>query len=121
MEILIAIHVPNESMEGKSVFLKAKERKSMDFAIVSVASMVKIKNERISQVGLAVGGVAPVPWKLDTLESELVGVKVEDVDVRSLCSGVFKDAKVMGQNGYKLQLVQTYLERSLKMVLGNSN
>lgn len=120
-DILISIHVPNESMEGKSVFLKAKERKSMDFAIVSVASMVKIKNERISQVGLAVGGVAPVPWKLDTLESELVGVKVEDVDVRSLCSGVFKDAKVMGQNGYKLQLVQTYLERSLKMVLGNSN
>ncbi|MDC0034746.1 xanthine dehydrogenase family protein subunit M [Chloroflexi bacterium] len=120
-DILISIHIPNESMEGKSVFLKAKERKSMDFAIVSVASMVRTENEKISQVGLAVGGVAPVPWKLDTLESKLVGLKVEDVDLESLCSGVFKDAKVMGQNGYKLQLAQTYLERGLNRVLGNSN
>ena len=93
----------------------------MDFAIVSVASMVKIENEIISQVGLAVGGVAPVPWKLNTLESKLVGMKKEDVDIESLCSGVFNDAKVMGQNGYKLHLAQTYLERALNLVLANSN
>ena len=120
-DILISIHIPNESMEGSSVFLKAKERKSMDFAIVSVAAMIKIENDRIRRVGLTVGGVAPVPWNLDTLERKLVGLKAKDVDIKSLCSGVFKDAKVMGQNGYKLQLAQTYLERSLDMVLGNSN
>ena len=120
-DILISIHIPNESMAGSSVFLKAKERKSMDFAIVSVASMVKIENEIISQVGLAVGGVAPVPWNLNTLESKLVGMKKEDVDIESLCSGIFNDAKVMGQNGYKLHLAQTYLERALNLVLANSN
>ncbi|MFL2759478.1 MAG: FAD binding domain-containing protein [Dehalococcoidia bacterium] len=120
-DILISIHIPNESMEGSSVFLKAKERKSMDFAIVSVAAMIKIENDRIRRVGLTVGGVAPVPWNLDILERKLVGLKAKDVDIKSLCSGVFKDAKVMGQNGYKLQLAQTYLERSLDMVLGNSN
>ena len=120
-DILISIHIPNESMEGSSVFLKAKERKSMDFAIVSVAAMIKIENDRIRRAGLTVGGVAPVPWNLDILERKLVGLKAKDVDIKSLCSGVFKDAKVMGQNGYKLQLAQTYLERSLDMVLGNSN
>ena len=117
-DILISVQIPKESMDGRSVYLKAKERQSMDFAIASVAVMVKMEKGLITEAGIAAGGVAPIPWHLSSAEGKLIGYCVEDIDVKAISSEVFADAKILGQNGYKLQLVQTYLERALNLVLG---
>jgi hypothetical protein len=37
--------------------------------------------------------------------------------VQAISAEAFADAKILSQNGYKLQLVQTYLERALNLVL----
>ncbi len=116
-DILISVQIPKESMDGKNVFLKAKERQSMDFAIASVAAMVKMENGLITGVGIAAGGVAPTPWHLTSTEQKLIGYCVEDIDVQAISAEAFADAKILSQNGYKLQLVQTYLERALNLVL----
>ncbi|MDE0744605.1 MAG: xanthine dehydrogenase family protein subunit M [SAR202 cluster bacterium] len=116
-DILISVQIPKESMDGKSVYLKAKERQSMDFAIASVAVMVKMEKGLITEAGIAAGGVAPIPWHLSSAEGKLIGYCVEDIDVKAISSEAFADAKILGQNGYKLQLVQTYLERALNLVL----
>ena len=79
--------------------------------------MVKMEKGLITEAGIAAGGVAPIPWHLSSVEGKLIGYCVEDIDVKTISSEVFADARVLGQNGYKLQLVQTYLERALNLVL----
>ena len=116
-DILISVQIPKESVDGKSIYCKAKERQSMDFAIASVAAMVKIEKGIITEAGIAAGGVAPVPLHLSSTERKLIGYCLEDIDARAISSEAFADAKILGHNGYKLQLVQTYLERALNLVL----
>ena len=112
-DVLTGISVPISSLDCSGVYLKAKERESMDFALVSVAINMRIVDGVIKDPGVAVGGISPVPLRLGTLESRLHNISIEDFKPKDAVVGLFESVRPMSQNGYKLPLIESYLERAL--------
>ena len=112
-EFLTGISIPSSSLDCTGVYLKAKERQSMDFALVSVAVNIKITDGVIEDLGVAVGGVSPVPLRLIRLESRLLSTSTKEFKPKDAVVGLFDSAQPMSQNGYKLPLIEAYVERAL--------
>jgi aerobic carbon-monoxide dehydrogenase medium subunit len=49
-----------------------------DFAIVSVAAVVTVTADQISEAAIALGGVGPVPVRLATVEAALRGCRIDE-------------------------------------------
>ena len=116
-EIIKAVQIPREYIGYTSTFVKAKERNALDFALGSVAVAIKKERNLISGAGITLGGVAPVPWKLPSLERDLVGSDVDGVSCDLTVKKTLSKATPMKHNRYKVPMAQAYLKRALHDVL----
>ncbi|MHB2154481.1 FAD binding domain-containing protein [Calditrichota bacterium GD2] len=117
-EIVTKIHVPFAGEEQVSGYLKFKERDVWDFAVVSVAASLRIKNSKIVEGKIAFGGVAPKPWEEKELNERLRGLEVSEQNIKMLKSLALKDAEPMQQNAYKVPLARNLLGRLLLQLSG---
>jgi xanthine dehydrogenase YagS FAD-binding subunit len=85
-ELILALHVPEPDA---SVYLKAMDRRRFSFALVGVAAARFSDRTR-----LALGGVAPIPWALDS---------PDDLDGATPLPG----------NEYKLEIARALVRRAL--------
>src|SRR5438067_1729048 len=76
-EIIAAIEVPASPLAKRSHYLKVRERASYEFALVSAAVALELDGKRIRQAHIALGGVAPKPWRLTRAEDALAGGALE--------------------------------------------
>lgn len=60
-EILTEIQVPLPATETQIHFEKVSKRKCLDIASVNSAICIRVEDDTIREIGLAVGGVAPIP------------------------------------------------------------
>ena len=58
----------------------AREREAGDFALVSVAARLAVSDGVVQQAAVALGGVAPVPYRATVVEEYLASRPVADVD-----------------------------------------
>ena len=58
-----------ERFAPRSTYLKVRDRASFEFAVVSVAAALRLDGGLIVEARLAIGGVAPMPWRLTECES----------------------------------------------------
>jgi|TARA_B100001971_G_scaffold196495_1_gene204382 xanthine dehydrogenase YagS FAD-binding subunit len=112
-ELLISVNIPLGRLDHPSSYLKAKERQSMDFALTSAAVLLKVSDGVIFEAGVSLGGVAPVPWHLISVETALKGIPINSIKPEIITSSLWKEAEPMSDNGYKIQLSQTYLNRAI--------
>jgi xanthine dehydrogenase small subunit len=75
-EMLTKILVPIPRANAKIDFEKVSKRKCLDIASVNSALKIRCDNDFIKEIGLAVGGVAPVPLFLRETCRFLLGKKV---------------------------------------------
>ncbi|UNO38477.1 xanthine dehydrogenase family protein subunit M [Streptomyces sp. MST-110588] len=116
-ELVTGVEVPPD--HGTSWYLKVRERASYEFALVSVAVSVEVEGEVINRARLALGSVAPRPWRLWAAEDALVGVALSDVDgLRSAVAASFEDALPLPDNAYKIELAQRAAVRALRVAGG---
>ena len=62
-DLITAITVPGNGLAGHSCYLKVCERTSYAFALVSVAAALELRDGRIADARLAMGGVSHKPWR----------------------------------------------------------
>jgi xanthine dehydrogenase YagS FAD-binding subunit len=72
-ELVTAVTLPAGPSAVRSRYRKVRDRASYAFALVSVAAALEVSEGTISQVRVALGGVAHKPWRATTLENHLVG------------------------------------------------
>ncbi len=73
-EILKEISIPKPPPGTEAAFLKLGKRKAMAIAVVSVAARLTFEEDgMISQARIALGSVAPVPFRATKAESALIG------------------------------------------------
>ncbi len=70
-ELITSIELPPLPFARQSRYRKVRDRASYAFALVSVAAALEIENGRIRNVRLALGGVAPKPWRAYEAEKVL--------------------------------------------------
>lgn len=102
---------------GRSVYLKAMPRALWAFALASVAIYLRREGEQIAQARVALGGVAPIPFRATQVEEALVGSIVSTLDVGALADLLIERATPLSQNGYKVALLRSYFLDALAQTL----
>jgi len=77
-EILAEIQVPIPQDEERFCFLKLGRRNAFTLSIVSVATWVKVEQEIIQGIRIALGAVAPTPMRALKSEEYLAGQRVSE-------------------------------------------
>jgi xanthine dehydrogenase YagS FAD-binding subunit len=117
-EILLEVQVPTPAAGTKMGWTKIKDRQVYDFAMASVAVAFTTDANGVWQSGRVVlGGVAPVPYRATVVEDALKGKDVR-ANVKAAAAQIRTVARPMSLNGYKIDLVQGILERTILQALG---
>jgi CO/xanthine dehydrogenase FAD-binding subunit len=90
-EIVTAFHFPLPDPAARFYFRKVQPRRSMAIAMLNLAIMLKVKNDRITNVKIVMGAVAPTVVRVNTVESELKNLPVSLADDPKLYTGVNQD------------------------------
>ena len=94
-ELVTAVTLP-PPLGGKHIYRKVRDRASYAFALISVAAVI----QRDGSGRVALGGVAPKPWRLDDADNEMAR------NAKAVTSRLLADAKPTNDNAFKIPLVE---------------
>jgi xanthine dehydrogenase YagS FAD-binding subunit len=117
-ELITAVEVPVNRFAQHSLYTKIRDRASYAFALVSVAAALEMKGKTISDVRLAMGGVAHKPWRLTGAEAFLKGKEATVVNFQQAASLAMQEAKGYGYNNFKLTLAPNTIVQTLQTLTG---
>ena len=112
-EILKEIEIPTPKNEAKSTYVKLKERGTWDFALVSAAVCGIVSGKTFKDIKIVLGGVAPIPWRLEKAENLLKGNPVTDDVVKQAVKEALSDARPLNENAYKQDLAVIAVSRAV--------
>jgi xanthine dehydrogenase YagS FAD-binding subunit len=119
-ELIAAVEVPLAAYTRNSTYLKARDRSQYEFALVSVAAGLDISGGQIRAARIALGGVAPVPWRAREAERALQGQTPSRAVFTAAAHSALRGARGYGQNDYKIPLAQRAIVRALQTVSGSA-
>ena len=111
-EVIVGCSVPVREGE-RSAYVKVRERASYEYALVSAAAVVAIRDGRIARAAIALGSVAQKPWRLRTAEAQLVGQPPTRDVVRPILMAALADARPLAHNGYKVTMAAGAAARAI--------
>ncbi len=114
-EMVVAVEIPYPAASSKGIFLKVKERQAFDFAVVSVAVNLTLKNNVVTDSRVAFGGIAPFPLRSTKAEAALKN-KVVKESVPAACKACVDGAQPLRNNGYKVEATKGILEEALSLL-----
>jgi xanthine dehydrogenase YagS FAD-binding subunit len=117
-ELVTEIELPKNSFADRSYYLKIRDRASYAFALVSVAAALDIKDGKISEVRVAMGGVAHKPWRAFEAERFLKGKAANAENFSEAAEAEMKAAKPLEHNKFKVELGKRAITRTLQMANG---
>lgn len=117
--VITEIMLPSVSSSGRSrsVYRKAMPRALWAFALAGVAIYLKRDGESITEARVALGGVAPIPFRATWLEDALTGADVPALDPDMLADLLVERATPLSQNGYKVALLKGFFKETLTQAL----
>jgi len=112
-EIVKEIEVPTLRGPANQRYIKFTLRKPVDFAIVSVASVVAIENGVCADVRIALGAVAPGPVRARAAEDMLKGKEISETRSSEAAEIAMSASKPLSMNGYKIEIAKSLIKRAL--------
>lgn len=116
-EILREVRIPLAKKEEKSAYVKLKERGTWDFALVSAAVKGGVSGKSFRDLKIVLGGVAPIPWRLEKVEEALRGKKVSEPLIKEATRAALQEAKPLEENGYKKTLIEAAVSRAVTSLI----
>jgi xanthine dehydrogenase YagS FAD-binding subunit len=114
-ELIVGVDLPFRPEARRSHYLKVRERRSYEFALVSVAAGLDLDGRRIRSARVAMGGVSHKPWRLFATEQALVGAGLDDAAaLRAAVAQGFAEARPLERNAFKIELSQRAVLRALQ-------
>jgi len=117
-ELVVAIDLPASPFAAHSRYLKIRERASYSFAVVSVAAALDIQDSIIRAARIALGGVAPKPWRAYEAEKILLGQPPHSEIYHAAAVAAVQGARPQRHNAFKVDLVQRTVVRALDFLAG---
>ncbi len=112
-EMVTEIRIPVPKSNTTQVFLKNRLRDAVDFAVVSVAVMLKRKKELCDEARIVLGAVAPVPYRAYFAETAIKNQKLDESMAIKAANASLEGAKPLSQNRYKIEIAKTLVKRAL--------
>ena len=116
-ELLISVTLPPPTDGQRSIYLKARERESGDFALVSVAAAPVVEAGVMTDASVVLGGVAPTPYRAVGTEKYLRGRAVSDVSPADAGAEAIADPRPLPDNAYKLPMAANLTARAVEHLL----
>ena len=91
-----------------------RDRASYAFALVSVAAAIEVGDGAVSDVRIALGGVAHRPWRATTAERELLGTPATEESFRAAAEAELAAAWPLPGNAFKVPLARNTIVGMLR-------
>lgn len=109
-EIVTEIRIPEPPAGTRVGWEKVSKRQCLDIATVNSALQIRLEGQRVADVGLAAGGVAPIPLTLRETAEVLRGRVLDVAAVRDALAAAQREispiSDVRGSADYKRLLVR---------------
>ena len=118
-EVLLEVRIPSGSEKKATSFLKLRRHQTaIDMAVVNVATSLACSERNCMAAGIALGAVAPVPFRARKAESILVGSELNDDTIQKAAATAAEEAKpiddVRATSAYRKKMVAVLVRRSLE-------
>ena len=112
-ELITAVTLPPSKFSKHSWYLKARDRQSYAFALVSVAAALELDGNKIRSAGLALGGVAHKPWRSHEVEASLTNQPANADTFHKAADLTLRGASGYKGNAFKIELAKQCIVRAL--------
>ena len=112
-EMVTEIQVPQPPDGAKQTFSKFRLRQSVDFPIVSIASVITINGGVCQDARIALGAVAPAPIRLTLVEQAIKGKTINAATAESASEVAITGAVPLAMNAYKVEITKTLVRRAI--------
>ena len=118
-ELITAVELPPLPLAQRSTYRKVRDRSSYAFALVSVAAALEVGADgTVTDVRLALGGVAHKPWRARAAEGLLRGQQPSEEVFRRASEGELSSARPLSDNGFKIELAKRTIVAVLTQLAG---
>ncbi len=122
IEIVSGFQFPIPDEAAYHYFRKVQPRRSMAIAMLNLAIVLQMENERITNIRIAMGAVAPTAVRLRTVENDLRNMTIDKAADIGLYAGVKRDimpiSDFRASNMYRLSVAQNLLREVIVEMLG---
>jgi xanthine dehydrogenase YagS FAD-binding subunit len=112
-EMVTEVQVPCPSDRARQTFLKFRSRQAIDFASVSIASVITVNNGTCEEARIALGAVAPRPFRATAAENKIKGKVVNDAAAEAAAEAAVVDAIPLNKNAYRVRIIKELVKRAL--------
>ena len=113
-EILTAVRIPNTWANAEYYFEKVADRNVWDFALVNIASAMRVEGGVIQDARMACGAVECVPRRLTTVENLVRGqARSEELGAQAGELAV-QGARPLNYNHFKVPLMANLVKRAIR-------
>ena len=95
-EMITSIKIKSDSLNKNGCFIKLGLRQAMAISLASIAMILETQEEKVTDVRIAVGSVAPTPLRLINVEEFLVNQKIDNVLLEEAMKKVSETVKPIG-------------------------
>ena len=111
-DVVTAVDVPPAPAGSRSAFIKHRIRETWDFALSEVA----VAWAPGAPVRIALGGVAPFPFRATDAERALGSEPMTPASIQRAADAVLAKARPLATNGYKVDVTRAIVKRALTAV-----
>ncbi|SOE50067.1 FAD binding domain-containing protein [Orrella dioscoreae] len=112
-ELITGIRLPPPVLQGRSVYLKLRDRASYEFALASAGVVLAQRAGVLKHVRIALGGVGAKPWRSPEAEAVLLDRAPTESLIRTAAEAALRDARPLPENAFKVELAKRCLMHAL--------
>jgi xanthine dehydrogenase YagS FAD-binding subunit len=112
-EVLASVQLPKPASGVRSAYHKVMDREAWTHAVVSAAIVLDMDQQVCRSARIVLGGVAPVPWRLQRVEAMLTGQRITPDLAAQAGEAALEGANPLAKNAYKVPLTKTVVRRTL--------
>ena len=113
-DLLTRVVLPAPREGARWYFEKIRDRKSWDFSLVSVASMLQVQGGVIQDARVVVNSIAPYPVRMGAVEAAIRGREPSDETGQMAGEMAVEGARALRHNDYKIALTRNLVKRSIR-------
>ena len=117
-DLITAVDLPAPGFAARSAYRKVRDRASYAFGVASVAAALDVDGGVVRDARLALGAVAPLPWRARTAERVLAGRPATAEWFGRAADAELAGAAPLPDNAFKITLVRKVLVRMLCELAG---
>jgi len=112
-EIVTGVRLPAPAEGSRWGFLKYRIRKSIDFPIASVAVVLNLDGDKVARARIALGAVAPTPFRSEAAERALEGRILTPESAGEAAQAAVAETLPLAENEYKVDILKALVERAV--------